>query len=254
MPTVTPISVRDSLMYYPGMSHNSRRTNVHLPLVYSTAPEHEYGGRLHTLPNFFRKLYPLHKLARFEYFRHDMVLISVHELTRRKCTPSTSSQQRRARSRMYALPTSTTESDRWRPLLGSSVRRNAISLGKRAEAVESLIRTLLKRGASHHRYAALHRWRHVLLLYGRHHSHHSLRWHPHHTCGAINNTYIRGSAKLNKSQKKGNYTCTGILGVVYHAYYVCIMLSKDISHCDFSVLSMSVMGFQKVWIGGGWVW
>ena len=31
------------------------------------------------------------------------------------------------------------------------------------------------------------------------------------------------------------------------------MLLKDVRHCDFSVLSMSVMGFQKeeVWIGEG---
>ena len=29
------------------------------------------------------------------------------------------------------------------------------------------------------------------------------------------------------------------------------MLLKVVSHYDFSVLSMSVMGFQKVWIGVG---
>ena len=39
-------------------------------------------------------------------------------------------------------------------------------------------------------------------------------------------------------------------GVVYHMYSVCIYV---VSYYDFSVLSMSVMGFQKkVWMGG-WV-
>ena len=35
-------------------------------------------------------------------------------------------------------------------------------------------------------------------------------------------------------------------------YYVCMLL-KRVRHYDLSVLSMSVMIFQKNWIGGRWV-
>ena len=45
-------------------------------------------------------------------------------------------------------------------------------------------------------------------------------------------------------------------GVVYHMYSVCIYtLLKGVSYYDLSVLSMSVMGFQKKkfgWGVGGW--
>ena len=42
--------------------------------------------------------------------------------------------------------------------------------------------------------------------------------------------------------------------VVYHVYSVCIYtLLKVVGHYDLSVLSMSVMGFQKKFGWGGWV-
>ena len=40
----------------------------------------------------------------------------------------------------------------------------------------------------------------------------------------------------------------------YYVYSVCIALLKVVGYYDLSVLSMSVMGFQKkfVWMVGGW--
>ena len=67
---------------------------------------------------------------------------------------------------------------------------------------------------------------------------------------------VRGFAKLIKPKivPKYSYTSTDILGW-YTMCILCVymMLLKVVSHYDFSVLSMSAMGFQKTldkWVGG----
>ena len=39
--------------------------------------------------------------------------------------------------------------------------------------------------------------------------------------------------------------------VMYSVLYTLLKVVKI--HCDLSVLAVSLMGFQKNWIGGGWV-
>ena len=59
---------------------------------------------------------------------------------------------------------------------------------------------------------------------------------------------------FGKSSQNSSKAVADTLGVVYHLYSVVYTLLKAVTYYDLSVLSMSVMGFQKkVWMGGGWV-
>ena len=65
--------------------------------------------------------------------------------------------------------------------------------------------------------------------------------------GLTRNLFFLGKSSQNALNQYWNF------GVVYHVYSVCTLL-KVVGYYDLSVLSMSVMGFQKKfgW-GGGWL-
>ena len=93
MRTVTPITVRDSLMYHLGISHNSHTNECprifHNPRTFCSTTRARC-----QIPS--RKPYPLHKLARFECHHHQMALISVREAVTVTTVMYTLSRRRRA--------------------------------------------------------------------------------------------------------------------------------------------------------------